>query len=192
MLQKLLKGLAVLVCLLPMQFASAAVENYTFDTAHTYVLWHINHFGFSNPSGKWYANGTLAFDDAKPQDSKVTVKIDVASLDTGNPELDKHLKSANFFDVKQFPDATFVSNKVTKTGKNSAKVQGLLTLHGVTKPITLNILLNKTGENPITNKMTMGFSATGKLKRSDFGMNSFLPGLSDDVTLNIEAEAYKG
>jgi polyisoprenoid-binding protein YceI len=168
-----------------------AAETYTLDASHTYVLWHINHFGFSNPSGKWMATGTLVLDEAKPQDSKLNVTINVAAIDTGIPKLDEHLKGAQFFDVKQFPTATFISNKIDVTGKNTAKVHGVLTLHGVSKPLTLNVTLNKIGENPITNKKTAGFTAHAQLLRSDFGINTLLPGLSDKVKLNIEAEAYK-
>src|SRR5947207_2270779 len=79
---------------------------YNIDPSHTSVLFHINHFGFSNPSGKWFANGTLVLDEKSPQNSKVNVNIDVASVDTGIPKLDEHLKSAEFFDVTKYPKAT--------------------------------------------------------------------------------------
>src|SRR5579872_6391929 len=110
--------------------AQAAPQTYTFDPNHTYVLWHINHFGFSNPSGKWLVNGTLTLDEAKPQDSKVNVIIKMESLVTGIPELDKHLNGDNFFNIKQFPTATFVSDKITVDGGKAAKVHGMLTVHG--------------------------------------------------------------
>jgi polyisoprenoid-binding protein YceI len=180
------------VSLMSNTFANAATETYTIDPAHTYVLWHINHFGFSNPSGKWMvAEGTINLDQAKPQDSKVDITIHVADIITGIPELDKHLKSAAFFDVEKFPTATFVSDKIQMTGKNTANVQGTLTLHGVSKPISLRVTMNKIGENPITNKPTVGFSASTKLKRSDFGISTLIPELGDEITINIEAEAYK-
>lgn len=168
-----------------------AADTYTFDPTHTYVLWHINHFGFSNPSGKWLANGTLILDQAQPQNSKVNVIIQVEDTITGIPELDQHLKKAIFFDVARYPTATFISKKVIVTGKNTAQVQGILTLRGVAKPITLNVVLNEIAINPITNKMTAGFSATTELKRSDFGITTLIPGVSDAVKIDIEAEAYK-
>lgn len=182
--------IAASVAFLPLK-AMAAPENYTLDPHHSYVLWHINHFGFSNPSGKWYVDGSVMLDQAKPQNSKVYVTIQMANLDTGIPELDKHLKAPDFFDVAKYPSATFVSDKVELTGKNSAKVFGTLTLHGVSKPEVLKIKLNKAGENPITNKQAVGFSGTTEIKRSDFGMNTLLPGLSDNVKIDIEAEAFK-
>lgn len=177
--------------LLSFALSVQAAEKYTLDPKHTYVLWHISHFGFSNPSGKWMAEGTLMLDEAQPQNSKVDVTIHVADIDTGNKELDDHLKGKLFFDVTQFPTATFVSNKVEITGKNAAKISGILTLHGVAKPVTLDAVLNKAGVNPITNKATAGFSASTDLKRSDFGINALLPGLGDEVKINIEVEAYK-
>lgn len=168
-----------------------ATETFTFDPMHTYVLWHINHFGFSNPSGKWFAEGSLMLDEAKPQNSKVNVVIHTANIVTGIPELDKHLMGPLFFDVTKFPTATFISNKIDMTGKKTAKVQGILTVHGISKPVTLDVTLNKIGINPISNKMSVGFSASTTVKRSDFGMTTLLPGLSDEVKINIEAEAYK-
>ena len=167
---------------------ATAPETFTLDPGHTYVLWHINHFGFSNPSGKWLANGTLILDETHPQNSKVDVTIQTDSIDTGIPKLDEHLKSKAFFDVDKYPTATFVSDKVTLAGKNQAKVHGMLTIHGVTKPVILDVTLNKVGVNPITSKKTAGFTAKGKIKRSDFDMTTLLPGLGDDVRLDIEAE----
>ncbi len=168
-----------------------AEEAFTFDPMHSYVLWHINHFGFSNPSGKWFVEGTLNLDEAKLQNSKVNVVIHIDDMVTGIPELDKHLKGSLFFDTTKFPTATFVSNKINVTGKKTAQVSGILTVHGVSKPVMLDVTLNNMGINPISNKMSVGFSASTIIKRSDFGINTLLPGLSDEVKINIEAEAYK-
>lgn len=185
----LTKLLVISALLLPVTQSVQAAETYKLDSGHTYVLWHISHFGFSNPSGKWYANGTLVLDEAKPQNSKVDVIINTADINTGIAKLDEHLKGKDFFNVDQFPTATFVSNKVNVTGKNTAKVQGTLTLHGVAKPVTLDVTLNKAGMSPVSNKKTVGFTASTKIKRSDFGITAYLPGLGDEVKINIEAEA---
>ena len=185
------QGLVFALLLLPYSLVIAAVETYIIDPHHSYVLWHINHFGFSNPSGKWMAEGTLVLEESKPQNSKVNVTIHVADVITGIPELDKHLNSKLFFDTEHCPTATFISNKVNLTGKKTAKVSGVLTVHGISKPIILNVTLNKMGENPITNKMSAGFSANTQLKRSEFDIKTLLPGLGDDVKINIELEAYK-
>lgn len=170
----------------------AAAELYTLDPMHTYVFYRISHLGFSEQTGKWFAEGTLLLDKDKPQDSKLNVTIPLGNIVTGIPELDKHLKSSLFFNISQFPAATFVSDKIDVTGKNTAKVHGTLNLHGVSKPMTLNVKLNKVGINDITGKMTVGFSATSQLKRSDFGINTLIPSVGNEVTLDIQAEAYKG
>lgn len=181
----------IIIILMGFISISKAADTYTLDPNHTYVLWHANHFGFSNPSGKWYASGNLVLDEEKPQNSRVNVTIQMATLDTGNKDLDDHLKGELFFDVAKFKTATFVSNKVDVLGENSAKVSGILTLHGIAKPLILNVKLNKIGPNIITNKNTAGFSATTHLKRSDFGINTLLPGVGDDIEIQIEAEAFK-
>lgn len=184
-----------LLCLFAACVFSCAVnaaDTYTLDPNHTSVLWHANHFGFSYPSGKWMvAEGKLILDKEKPQNSKVNAVIHVADLVTGIPELDKHLKGPLFFAVEKFPQATFVSDKVTLTGKDKAQVHGMLTVHGVTKPVTLDVKLNKIGMSPITNKETVGFTAHVDLKRSDFDITTLLPGLGDDIPIEIEVEAYK-
>lgn len=171
--------------------SAKAAEKFKLDPMHTYVLWHIKHFDFSTQTGKWLAEGDLIIDKNKLQNSKVNVTIHVAKIITGIEELDKHLRGKLFFDVEKFPLATFVSDKVEVTGKETAKVHGILTVHGVSKPVTLDVKLNKAGINPISNKPTVGFSATTALKRSDFDISTLLPGLGDTVNLEIGAEAYK-
>ncbi len=167
----------------------AATETYTLDPSHSFVEWQISHFDFSHPTGKWYVEGTLKLDEKNPKDSQITINIPIANLVTGIPKLDEHLKSADFFDAAKYPVATFVSNKIEMTGDKSAKVYGTLTVHGVSKPIVLNVKLNKIGMSPIANKKTAGFAASTQLKRSDFGINAYLPGLGDEVDIHIESEA---
>jgi len=168
-----------------------AVETFTIDPQHSHVLFHINHFGFSNPSGKWMAQGKLEYDKNNLKNSKVDVTIKVAEMITGIEELNKHLKGKLFFEVDKFPTATFVSDKVDAANNQINKISGILTVHGISKPVILNVKLNKIGINPINDQETIGFSANTQLKRSDFGINTALPGLGDDVTLDIEVEAFK-
>ncbi|HAT2010254.1 TPA: YceI family protein [Legionella pneumophila] len=171
-------------------YVYAEPQTLTLDNQHTYVLWKVKHLGFSTQAGKWYASGQLILDKDNPQQSKVNVTIKVDDIVTGIPELDKHLKGKLFFDTKQFPTATFASNRVEVMGKNKAKVYGMLTLHGVTKPIILNVILNKAGINLLNDRETAGFSATTSLKRSDYGIKALIPEVGDDVEIEIEAEAY--
>jgi len=182
------KHFLVLICLFLSTAVQAATETYQLDPHHTYAEWHVDHFGFSHISGKWMAQGKIILDSTKPQDSKVNVVIPIAGLTTGIKELDEHLMGPLFFDAKKYPLATFVSDKVQLTGKKSAKVTGMLTVHGVSKSVTLNTKLNKMGINPITNKQSIGFSGETTLKRSDFGITTLLPGVGDDITMTIEAE----
>ncbi|MFO9415168.1 YceI family protein [Legionella pneumophila serogroup 1] len=171
-------------------YVYAEPQTLTLDNQHTYVLWKVKHLGFSTQAGKWYASGQLVLDKDNPQQGKVNVTIKVDDIVTGIPELDRHLKGKLFFDTKQFPTATFVSNRVEVMGKNKAKVYGMLTLHGVTKPIILNVILNKAGINLLNDRETAGFSATTSLKRSDYGIKALIPEVGDDVEIEIEAEAY--
>lgn len=182
----------IILCCSLLALPVYASETYTLDPQHTYVLWHIKHLGFSTQVGKWYASGTLVLDKDKLQNSKVNATIQVANMVTGIPELDKHLTGKLFFDTAQFPTATFVSNKVEVTGENTANVYGMLTLHGITKPVILNTIFNQAGNNPVTDKMTVGFSANTQIKRSDFDIKTLIPNVGDDVYLQIEAEAYLG
>ena len=169
--------------------AQAAPQTYKLDPNHTAVTFHINHFGFSSPSGKFMnAAGTIMLDEKNPAASTVEVTIPVDKIDTGVPKLDEHLQSPDFFDAKQFPTATFKSSHVHVTGADTAMVDGTLTLHGVSKPVTLAVRKNKIGEN-MFHVQTAGFSATATIKRSDFGITKYLPDLSDTVQLDIESEA---
>src|SRR5690606_12273607 len=103
--------------------------------------------------------------------SSTEVTIDTSSISMNHEAWENHLKNADFFDVEKFPTMTFKSTKVERTGEKTAKMTGDLTLLGVTKPVTLDVTLNKSDLHPFHKKMAAGFSATGTLKRSDFGMN---------------------
>lgn len=185
------QAILILSLLFFSSIALATPETYRIDPNHSYVLFHISHFDFSQQTGKWYVNGTLTLDKDKPENDKVDVIIKIGDLVTGNGELDKHLKEQLFFNEPQYPTATFVSSKVVKTGANTADIYGTLTVRGMTKQIVLKAKLNKADVSPITKKMTAGFSATTQLRRSDFGMSA-LPGLGDQVDIEIQVEAIKG
>lgn len=164
-------------------------QSYKFDPGHTAITFHIDHFGFSKPSGKFMnVDGHVVLDQDAPENSTVEVTIPVAKVNTGVPALDEHLVGADFFDVAQFPTATFKSTKVTLTGEKTADVVGDLTLHGVTQPVTLKVTLNQIAKNKF-GKDTAGFTATTTLKRSDFGMTTYLPNLGDEIAIEIESEA---
>lgn len=191
---KMMKSLAQLTVVTMFFFSvtvQAATEVYTIDSAHSYVMWRVKHFDFSSPSGKWFVKGAIDFDEKNPANSKVSATIPLTDMETGIEELDKHLKGPLFFETKKYPQASFVSNKIEVTGKDTATVTGTLSLHGTTKPVVLHVTFNKSGINPIISKQTIGFSATTTLKRSEFNVKGLLPGVGDDVKLDIEIEANK-
>lgn len=170
--------------------AYAAPETYAFDTNHTSVIWKAEHMGFSYPHGIFSnIEGTLVLDEADLSKSTIDATIPVSKIATGIPKFDEHLKSKDFFNTEKFPTAKFVSTKVEKTGDKTAKVTGDLTLLGVTKPVTLDVTLNKQGEHPMMKKKAVGFSATTTIKRSDFGLSYGIPNVADEIPLLIEAEA---
>ena len=165
-------------------------NKYQTEPNHTSVSWSANHFGFSNVSGKFTdISGIVIFDEKKPEKSSVEVTIKTVALETGLPKLNTHLKSADFLNVEKFATATFVSKKVTLAGKNKARIEGDLTLLGITKSVVLNAKFNKSGVSPVNQKPTIGFSATASINRSDFGIKYALPGVADKVDLTIELEA---
>jgi polyisoprenoid-binding protein YceI len=158
---------------------------YKADPAHSIVAWTLNHLGISMYRGLFGSiDGTLTIDPAKPSAAAVSVTIPVAKLLTTSDKLNEHLQTPDFFDVAQFPTATFTSTKVDVKG-TSATITGNLTLHGVTKPVVLDAKLTGAAENPMSKALNIGFEATTKIKRSDFGMTKYLPMLGDDVDLWI-------
>jgi len=185
-----MKKLFLLLALIAFSVPANAAETYKFDPNHTNINWSANHFGFSTPSGKFAeSEGALILDELNPNNSKVEITIKTTSIITGLPEFDNHLKGANFLNVAKFPTAKFVSTQVISQGTNMAKVSGNLTLLGITKPVVLDVRLNKLALNPFSQRKTAGFSAKIIINRSEFGMNFGTPGVSDEVKINIEAEA---
>jgi polyisoprenoid-binding protein YceI len=185
-----LKSLFVVSAFALMASAPAfAADTFKLEPTHTSVTFQYTHFGFSHPTGKFMnAVGTVTLDEATPANSSVEVSFAIDGVNTGVPALDEHLKGADFFDAAKFPTATFKSTKVEPTSATTAKVTGDLTIHGVTKPVTLDVTLNKKGPN-MMKKETAGFTAKGTINRSDFGISTYVPAVSDQIDLYIEAEA---
>jgi len=170
--------------------AAAASGPFRFDRAHTAINFSIDHFGFSAAYGFFTAfEPVISFDPAKPEKTKIDVTIDAASINTAWPARDEELRGEHFFNVAKFPTIAYKSTTVELTGIDTAKLMGNLTLLGITKPLVLDVKLNKRGPHAFRPTVeVVGFSATGVLKRSEFGMTALLPGLGDDVTLTIGAE----
>ena len=170
--------------------AGAAEVTYKIDPTHTMVLASWNHFGYSNPTANFGdVSGTIAYDADAPEKSSVEVVLPMSGIDSFVPKLDEHLKSSDFFDAGQFPQATFKSTSVRVVGDGRLEVTGNLDLHGVTRPVVLDVTLNKAEVHPMMKVPSIGFDATTTIKRSEFGINKYVPMVSDEVTLRITTEA---
>ena len=169
--------------------AQAEGGRYTIDKSHAKIVFAINHLGFSTYYGFFTdLTGNLDLDPAAPAKSALSVAINFAGMVTTDSKLDEKLKSDAFFDVAKFPEATFKSTNIEVTGEGTGKLTGDLTLHGVTKPVTLDVTFNGAGTPPMTQIYIVGFDAVGTLKRSDFGIKNFIPLVGDDVKLQISCE----
>jgi len=173
-------------------FARAEAADYQIDPTHTHILFMVNHLGFANMVGLFTDfSGKISFDPKNINASAVSVTINTASLDTQYAQRNKDLKGADWFNVAEFPTMTFVGKKYIKKDDKSGTVIGDLTLLGVTRPVSLDVTLNKMGINPLDKKEEVGFSARGMIKRSDFGMKTFIPAIGDEVRILLDVEAKR-
>jgi polyisoprenoid-binding protein YceI len=169
-----------------------ATEKYDIDASHSGIVFGWNHFGFSNPNARFdKIEGSVQLDKGDLAKSSVSVTLPLEGLDTGVPKLDEMLKGPDFFDATKYPTITFKSTKVEKIGENGLKVTGELTVHGVTKPVTLDAKVNKIGlfEMPGFKAQAAGFDATTVIKRSDFGVTKYVPAVSDEIPVRITLDA---
>lgn len=166
--------------------SSVKAGTYKVESYHTQVGFSLSHFGFTSYSGLFSgATGSLRLDPANPSADRLEVTIPVDSILTTVPKLTDELKGEKWFDATKFPQATFTSTSVAVGPDGVATIAGNLTLHGVTKPIVLHAHLMGAGVNPIDKMYTIGFQASGTIKRSEFGVSMYAPALGDDVELTI-------
>ena len=172
--------------------APARAERFAIDPVHTRVAFQVSHAGFSSPIGSFSgAQGTLDFDREDWRGARVEVRIPVATLELGDADWRRRVLDRTFFDAARFPEARFVSTQVEPRGADAALVSGDLTLHGVTRPIQLQVRLNRLARHPLTFRRTVGFSATATLSRKDFGMDNWRSLVGDEVRLLLEVEATR-
>jgi len=184
--------LAVVAGLSGAAFSAQAADTYKLDPTHTSVIFIVNHLGFSDYQGRFNGvTGELTLDREDPSASSATITIDLNQIDSGVEALDNHMKTADFFNVEEFPTATFTSTSVELVGDNAATVTGDLTLLGETKPLVLDVTLSGEGTHPMTGDEVVGFSADGVVTRTDYGMDFLVPGVGDEVTLQISSEFLK-
>ena len=182
------KYLFIITFLLP---SVSLAEGYTIDPAHTFVHFTISHMGFSNMTGRFNSvSGKMDLDFDKGTGS-VEVMIDPASIDTAHQKRDNHLRSPDFLNVVEFPEIRFKSTNA-KLSDNKGKLEGDLTIKGVTKPVTLDITNYNCGIQPFSKNATCGFNAITRIKRDEFNITWGLPDIvGNDVLLSIEAEGIK-
>ena len=193
----LLWGLCL--ALVPSLVARAATESYTLGGTHSTVVVSWSHAGLSRHAARVVGlEGTLEFDPTSPEAGRVDVTIDPTRISSGVPALDRLLRSADFFDVMAHPRITFQSTSARQTGERSGEVVGDLTIRGTTRPVTLAVTWNFTGEHPLglvnpsfAGKFISGFSATTRLLRSEWGLGRGAPLISDEVDVAIEVEAVR-
>jgi polyisoprenoid-binding protein YceI len=180
-----------------MDVAQVTAGTYNTDPSHTLIGWRVSHFGFNDYFGIFGdATGTLTMDPANPNAAKVDITIPVGKVTTASAGLTEHLLRAgkdggkpDFFGPAP-ADAKFVSTEVSAVGQQ-AKIRGNLTLNGVTRPVVLDTKFSGAGTNPYSKKATVGFHATTTIKRSEFGVNTAIPFVSDDVALDISVAFEK-
>ena len=186
----------LLACLLPLT-VSAAPVTYVMDPLHSFPNFSVNHLGMSTIHGRFdKMAGTITLDQAAKTGS-LEAKIASASINTGDAKRadgtrarDEHLRSADFFNSAEFPDVVFKSTKFNFKGDEVESVDGTLTMLGVSKPVKLNVTSFKCAPHPFSKKPMCGADAQTSFKRTDWGMKFGVPGIADDVKLNLNIEAY--
>lgn len=169
----------------------AQAAPYDVDGAHAYAVFKIDHLGIAPSYGQFVKiGGNLDFDPSKPEATKLTIEIDADSVFTGNKKRDDHLKSPDFFDVKQHPKLTFQSTGWKKTGDATFEVTGNMTIHGQTRPVTVTVQKTGEGKDPWGNDR-IGMTAAFQIDRMDYGIDYMPDGLGKKVDLMLSAEFIK-
>ena len=168
-----------------------AADTYKIDPIHSSVMFRAKHVNTGYVWGRFRdVSGTFVLDDAEPSKSTFKVEIPVASIDSNNEKRDAHLKSPDFFNAAQYPTVSFKSTSVKKGAGNSYEVAGQLTMHGVTKPLTLTVNLVGTGEFP-PGMHRAGLDTTFSVKLSDFQIKGLPGAVDDEIHLVVETEGVK-
>jgi len=166
--------------------------SYKLDDKHAYLSFSYSHLGLSNPQIQFadFA-ASLDLDGNDMSQSQVSITIDAASLDSAVPQLDEDLKGADFFDVANHPEITFRSTAYEETSDSTGRLIGDLSVLGVSKPVTLDVTINSAAMSPLNRREMIGFSATGSVSRSDYGLTAYAPMIGDELSLHIQVEFEK-
>ena len=162
---------------------------YVLDPDHGKITWSVSHLGYSTYYGQLTGlSGTLALDPKAPEKSQLAVTVPLGGVITGSARLNEHLAAPDFFDAAKFPTATFTATRVEPTSPTTARITGDLNLRGAVRPLAIDATFNQAGIHPVDQRYTVGFDGRAVIKRSEFGINAYLPQLGDEVTLRIEGE----
>lgn len=186
MLKKIATGFALAAAA-----TGAAAQSYTVEPRHSHITWATSHLGVSTFRGKLNKTSGKVVLDAAAKTGSVEITIDTTGMLTGDDRLDKHLAAEDFFNVAKFATATFKSTKVEFNGQAPSKIEGNLTMIGVTKPVTLTVVSFNCRNHPMLKKDFCGADAVATIKRTDWGMKYGVPGVGDEVKLDIAIEALK-
>lgn len=171
--------------------SAAMADTYTVDPVHSSIVFRIGHLQISSVYGRFNkASGTVEYDPAAPEKAKFDVQVATKNVDTNEPRRDDDLRSPNFFDAEKYPTIQFKSTSVKAAGDKTLEVSGDMTLHGVTKPITVTMQYGGVANNPRMG-VRSGFSTEFTIKRSDFGMDKMIPMVGDEVKMMVQLEAVK-
>ncbi|MCJ2064001.1 YceI family protein [Methylobacterium sp. J-088] len=162
---------------------------YVLDPDHGKITWSVSHLGYSTYYGQFAGlTGNLTLDPKSPETSQLSVSVPLGGVITGSTRLNEHLAAPDFFDTTKFPTASFTATKVEPTSPTTARISGNLTLRGTVRPLAIDATFNQAGIHPVDQRYTVGFDGRAVIKRSEFGINAYLPQLGDEVTLRIEGE----
>jgi polyisoprenoid-binding protein YceI len=189
-----MKKLTVILSVFIIFASFATLDTWKNDKPHSQLAFTVTHLGVSDVSGT-FNDFDVTVTSSKPDfsDAVFELKADVGSLDTRVDARDKHLKSADFFDAATYPEITFKSTSLKNVGKDKYKLTGNLTMHGITKEVTMDLLYRGTIENPGNKAKTAGFQLTGTINRSDFNIGAGFPPpmISNEVRIKADGEFLK-
>lgn len=167
-------------------------DTYRLEPIHCQVLFFADHLGFSRQMGRFTGvSGSFRFDPDDPGSATVVAEIDVGTLWLGDAAWERKVLSDDFFDAERWPTMRYASTRVEALGDGRLRVDGELTLRGVTRPVTLDVQMNRVGRNSFTLQHRAGFSATAIIRRSEFGMRRLLAAVGDEVEIRLEIEGVR-
>ena len=190
-MKKMSQCLSALLLTVIASAALAAPETYVVDGSHTYPRFSYSHLGFSTQLSRFNTTtGKVVFDKAAKTGS-VDIEIDAKSVDTGSTLFNQHIQGEDFLDTAKYPKAIFKSTNVMFEGDKPAKIEGNLTIKGVTKPVTLTVTSFQAMPHPMQKKDAIGANAYTTIKRSEFNAGKYAPNVGDEVRIDIAIEAIK-